>query len=296
MKQAFITKRFNRASERLINSANEILEEYSASGYRLTLRQLYYQFVARGILANTQKNYKNLGSIVNDARLAGLIDWRHLEDRTRNLQSISWWDNPQQILNASASQFRVNLWENQPCYVEVWVEKEALAGVIERACQTYRLPFFSCRGYVSQSEMYDAANRFKEHTSAGRDVIILHLGDHDPSGIDMSRDIKARLTVFNANVSLRRLALNMDQIEQYNPPPNPAKVTDSRFADYESLYGNESWELDALEPTVLDNLINAEVKEVLDRGEWARMERIEKKHKADLAKVASNWKDVIEQL
>ena len=260
MKQAFINKNFRAASLVLIDSANEIINEYAAQGYSLTLRQLYYQFVARDLLANTIKNYNRLGSVINDARLAGYIDWLAIEDRTRNVNDAPRWDDPADAVLAVLQQYRVDVWEDQPRRVEVWIEKNALTGVIHRTCRNLNVPYFACIGYVSQSEEWRAYRRSLEHP-----LTILHLGDHDPSGIDMTRDNDERLNaVFGGDVETIRIALNMDQVDQYNPPPNPAKMTDSRFSDYAANYGTDSWELDALEPSVINDLITSHVNDILD--------------------------------
>lgn len=127
------TKKFRADTLAVIEQANDIVRTYAAQGYSLTLRQLYYQFVSRDLLPNTQQNYKRLGSIVSDARRAGLIDWNAIENRTRNLRSLGTWESPDDIVAAVAQQFRYDLWEDQPYYVECWFEKDALMGVFERA-------------------------------------------------------------------------------------------------------------------------------------------------------------------
>jgi hypothetical protein len=185
-------------SAAIIAQANQIAIDYAQQGYDLTLRQLYYQFVARDLLSNTQKSYDRLGQLVNRARLAGFMDWDYLVDRTRNIRSVSHWESPSDIVDTVSRQFRLDKWTTQPTRVEVWVEKEALAGVVRRVADRNDVAWFSCRGYVSQSEMWSAAQRLREYIKAGQNVVILHLGDHDPSGIDMTRDITDRLRTFIA--------------------------------------------------------------------------------------------------
>ena len=215
----YTDKRFSPGSLDIIQQANDIIEEYIDQGFQLTLRQLYYQFVARAIIANKQTEYKRLASIISDARLAGRIDWKAIVDRTRNMQQNSHWDSPSDIINACANSYQIDKWHGQPNRVEVWIEKDALIGVIENVCQRNDVAYFSCRGYTSQSEMWSASQRLIEYeTEFGQETYILHLGDHDPSGIDMTRDIQDRLRLFNAETVVNRIALNMDQIKQYNPP------------------------------------------------------------------------------
>lgn len=212
---AYVSKRLGAAVLAVVEQANAIIEDYRAQGYELTLRQLYYQFVSRGLLPNTPKDYKRLGDIVSDGRLAGLIDWLAIVDRTRNLRALSHWRSPSEIVEVCAAQFRVDKWARQPSYVEVWVEKEALAGVVERACTPLDVPFFCCRGYTSQSEMWAAAQRLREQEDArDGEVVVLHFGDHDPSGVDMSRDIADRLALFGSRARVRRIALTMPQIRR----------------------------------------------------------------------------------
>lgn len=323
-------KKFDQATLKTISTANTILEDYAAQGYDLTLRQLYYQFVSRGIIANKDTEYKRLGSIINDARLAGLIDWDHITDRTRNMRQNSHWNSPQEIIAACSKQFQVDKWKGQANYVEVWVEKDALVGVLEVACQPLDVPYFSCRGYTSQSEMWAASQRLLAKAREGKKVYIIHLGDHDPSGIDMSRDIEDRLSMFMRHhgirdhmkryprpknesiedysmrmekdisvlqscvmpMQLNRIALNMNQIEQYNPPPNPAKLTDARSKGYVERFGNESWELDALEPSVITALIQDEVLGLRDDAIWASATAIEDKHKMNLARIAKHYDSI----
>lgn len=293
----YVERRFNTATTEIIGQANTIIAEYAAQGYDLTLRQLYYQFVARDLLPNTVQSYKRLGSIINDARLAGLIDWDRLVDRTRGLESPNTWGSPEEIVQVCARTFQHDLWTTQPYRPEVWVEKEALAGVFEGVCGQLRVPHLSCRGYVSQSEMWRAGRRMQRIVKGDQTPLILHFGDHDPSGIDMSRDIADRLKMFaGATVEVRRLALNRPQIDEYDPPPNPAKDTDARFADYQREHGDESWELDALEPAILTGLVEAEILAVREEDPWAAAVAEEEEARRLLTAVAGQWDDLTEGL
>jgi hypothetical protein len=293
--EAFIDRKFSAGSLDLIEKANVILNEYQAQNLVLTLRQLYYQFVARGMIPNKQSEYKRLGAIISDARLAGLVDWEMMEDRTRFVRKQATWRSPAEIVEACATQYREDLWQSQRYRPEVWIEKDALVGVIEAACNDLRVSYFACRGNVSQSAQYEAGKRFQVSRRRGQEPVVFHLGDHDPSGIDMTRDNADRLSMFaRIGVSVRRLALNMDQVRQYNPPPNPAKESDSRFAGYLAQYGDESWELDALDPTVIDTLIRDNVNSLIDRDQWEEDERAEQTQRAALESVSTKWDDVLE--
>lgn len=294
----YLNINLRKASLDTIDKANEIIAEYRRQGFDLTLRQLYYQFVARGLIPNKDTEYKKLGSTINDGRLAGLIDWNSIVDRTRNLRGLSHWESPSSIVEACAKQYHREKWETQPYYIEVWIEKDALVGVLEGICNELDLSYFSCRGYTSQSEMWVAAQRIRREMVPDHrtNALVIHLGDHDPSGIDMSRDIQDRLSLFEAEVEVRRIALTMDQVRQYNPPPNPAKLTDSRCEKYIQEYGDESWELDALEPSVIADLIRDEVYGHRDVDLWDEALVQERTEKDQLGQVSDQWETIIENL
>lgn len=294
MKELFVATDFKASSRKVIRQANSIITEYEEQGFILTLRQLYYQFVKRGFIPNNLREYKKLGSIINDGRLAGLIDWEMIEDRTRNLMAFRDYDNPTEIIRSSSYGYRLDIWASQDVRPEVWIEKEALIGVIERACQEFRVPYFAAKGYNSQSEQWRAGHRFRGHMHEGKRVVVLHLGDHDPSGLDMTRDNDDRLAMFarSHRIELRRLALNMNQVEEYTLAPNPAKSTDSRFKDYSDEFGEESWELDALDPPMIDALIRGELESLVDRDIWNSVLAAEEKDKAIMAAAAERWSDV----
>lgn len=298
-REAFVDKRFTARNAAVIDQANGIIAEYQRQGFTLTLRQLYYQFVARALIPNTMQSYKRLGQIVNDGRMAGLIDWEAIEDRTRNVQRVSTWKDPESIIDACAASFRVNRWADQPAHVEVWIEKEALVGVIEPVCTEFYVPFFACRGYTSQSEQWRAGGRLNRQHRNGKRVVVLHLGDHDPSGLDMTRDNDERLALFAGGegiVEIRRLALNMDQVRRYRPPPNPAKETDSRFGEYIKRYGDQSWELDALEPTLIDSLIRGQITDLIDHARWQAATEREDDYRRQLEGAAERWDEVLDFL
>lgn len=280
----------------VIAKANAIIEEYRLQGFELTLRQVYYQFVARGWIPNNQKEYDNLGAAIADGRMCGLIDWLAIIDRTRNLKSVPHWADPAEIMGIVADQFRVDKWDNQPFRPEVWIEKDAVAGVVEGVCQELDIPFFSCRGYTSLSEMWIGAMRLRKHIHGDQTPLILHFGDHDPSGKDMTRDITDRLETFMGGLEVRRLALNWNQIQQYNPPPNPCKLSDSRAPAYIAEFGHESWELDALEPAVLVALIRDTVLSFRDEEKWEERVEEEAQHRKQLGQASERWDDVVELL
>lgn len=291
MKQQFVERTELREKTRQqIDIANAIIEEYVMQGYRLTLRQLYYQHVARGLVENTERSYKNMSELISKGRLMGLIDWDMIEDRTRSLHNQPHWESPQEIMESAYQSYGRDKWETQSNRVEVWIEKDALVTVISRVCREWDVPFLACRGYMSQSEMYVSSQRLREYKRRKQRVTILHLGDHDPSGLDMTRDNSERLSVMLEQiVNVKRIALNMNQVEEYALPPNPTKPTDSRATNYKY---DSSWELDALEPSVIERLIETEVVKLIDRNEWKQVVKLEKEERMTLQKIARNFNHV----
>jgi hypothetical protein len=276
LKRSFIRKAFSASSQATIERANEIIAEYGEEGYTLTLRQLYYQFVARAWIENTTRSYKRLGAIINDGRLAGLIDWSAIEDRGRSLRSVATWESPTDIVRSAAHSFKLDLWQTQERVVEVWIEKEALVSIAHAGARKRRAPVFACKGYVSQSAMYDAARRMERYHRGGQEALLIYLGDHDPSGLDMTRDIRERLNLLlgtpvklSFEVEVVRIALTRAQVDEYDPPPNPAKMSDARFAKYKDEHGDESWELDALQPSVLVEMIERTIDAEIDERTWS---------------------------
>lgn len=270
-KQAFVTKTFKPATLKMIDIINKILDKYRAQGYTLSLRQLYYQLVAGVYVENTVQSYKRIGDYVSEGRQAGLIDWDMIEDRGRNTVIPNHWDSPAQIVDVAARQFRIDKWADQPVHIECMVEKDALSGVLEPVCRDLDIGITANKGYSSSSTMYEIGKRLNRRAGAGKSITVVYLGDHDPSGIDMTRDVDDRLTLYaqlDEPIEVIRVALNMSQIDEWNPPENPAKETDSRFGTYRAKFGDSSWELDAVEPSQLAALIRQVVTDRRDDDLW----------------------------
>ncbi len=327
-------RKFAPSTRLIIDRINAIVKEYSDAGYSLTGRQLYYRFIAKdwfpdtwinktynaknGLSPNTKNteyNYKKLLGILADARLAGYVDWHSVEDRTRNREAGLHFENPAERLKTAVSNYALDKWVGQKYRPEVWVEKDALEDVVAVACRKLDVPYFSCRGYTSLTALWDNAMVLRDFAREGITPVILHLGDFDPSGLDMSRNIEEQVQMFmnggwemhdgeavrsdeglGESLIFVRLGLNMDQIEQYNPPPNPAKKTDSRFKKFQAEHGDESWELDAMDPEVIAGLIDAGVREYLDVKAWNARWKAEQTDRKLLSKCATCWNDVADFL
>ncbi len=299
MKQCYTPKTFSQKTMQLIYVINDIIDDYQDQGFRLTVRQLYYQLVARDIIPNTLQEYKRVAGIINDGKLAGEIDWEAIEDRTREFVRKTRWESGEQILRATVNSFHKDMWEMQAYRVFVIVEKEALVGVLEPTCLEYDVPLLAARGYPSGTVLREfVESDIKPCFERGKVPLILHLGDHDPSGIDMSRDLEDRINLFSNEdqqggdyyVEFKRIALNMSQIRELRPPENPAKSTDSRFAEYKKKFGESSWELDALSPAYLANLLSKEIKRNIVQAGWDMVARDIDKTKKRIIDLARDFK------
>lgn len=291
--ELFIPKKFTGAHKQVIKQANSIIDEYHALGYRLTLRQIHYQFVARDWYDNTFANYKRLGVILDHARKAGLVDWDGIEDSTRILRRIGVWTSPESAVARLQRQFKLDPWEEQPTKrrIEVWVEKDAALSIIRPTCDDLRVAYFSCRGYSSSSGLYEAGKRLASYRDAGYQTLVLYAGDHDPSGIQMGEKSEERINLYaGGDIEFRRIALTLDQVNEYKPPDNFAKETDSRYKQYvERFEREECWELDALKPNIVDELIRAQIEPLIDRKAWDKTMEDEKEHLATLGEIISDW-------
>jgi hypothetical protein len=287
-----------KASRELVDRCNEIIDDLVfGQGLVLTVRQLYYQLVTLNIVRNTMASYNRVKSVVSKGRMAGLIDWDAIEDRTREPVENSHWVSPASIMRSAARSYAEDLWAFQPLRAEVWCEKQALAGVFESICSELDILFFACRGYVSDSAMKQAAERHIDVDRSGQPTTVFHFGDHDPSGMDMTRDIGDKLRLLGARrTSIERVALNRDQVDEFDLPPNPAKATDSRSDGYVEEYGEVSWELDAIPPTSLRDMVRDAVFAVRDVDEWDKAYKRQEGQRSALQAASDGWDDVVRYL
>lgn len=289
MQEFFKEYRFGDNDADLLQRCLAIIERYQKMGLRLTLRQLYYRLVAATIIPNTERSYKRVGHLVSRARLTGIVDWEAIEDRGRLPEMALEWETPQSLVAGACQGYRLPRWRDQPNYVELWVEKDALSGILWPLAHEHHVVLSVNKGYNSQSSMYRSAKRFEYAQEAGKRTVLLYLGDHDPSGEDMVRDIRDRMEVFRVagadrthgdapGLEVRKIALTMPQIKKYKPPPNPTKPTDSRTPGYIKKHGKKCWEVDALDPPILQRLIQRSIVQYIDKAKMERWKKREQKH------------------
>jgi hypothetical protein len=288
MKIAYTEKTHLRPDNlKRLHIINSIIDDYRAQGYVMTLRQLYYRLVARNVIANSTKEYAALSKLLNKGRMAGIVDWAAIEDRGRQPRiDYSTQDVPGALRDIRYS-YKLDRMKGQPYYIEVWIEKDALSNVFRRVTDLFHINLMVNKGYSSASAMHDAYLRMKK---TRKPVKILYFGDHDPSGKDMVRDIRDRMYDFGLyQLEVVNPALSYEQVQQYDLPENPVKFSDPRANDYVEEFGEHSWELDALDPRILNEISKREVLNYIDRGTFEDVVRLESKQKNILRKLEGDY-------
>jgi hypothetical protein len=278
----------------IVQAVNATLAEYD---FPLTLRQIYYRLVASGLIPNKRSAYNQLSKTLVKARENGEVDDTRIEDRARQvLKGKGGFDDPDQFVDAMKSWFKsagerynADLWADQPVFVEVWVEKDALSRVIAQAAEPYRVTICPSRGYSSYTYIKRMAidDRFSD---VDKPIIILDFRDHDPSGIQMTEDLEKRLVNYGEglDIEVKRIALTIDQVNEYKLIPNPTKLADPRSQAYVVQYGDQCWELDAIEPRELQRIVKAAIEKHIDREVWDHSLEHEQKDKTSLTERFAN--------
>jgi hypothetical protein len=253
----------------LVKHALEVISQYNM---RLTVRQIYYRLVSAGIIKNSRSSYNTLDSVLTKARLNGKVPFNAIEDRSRQFLSgdKEYCETPEafmkwriEALKDSSWQYDVPFWLDQPEYIEVWIEKDALSSLFLQACGKYRVRLFPCKGYSSITFLHDAANHLR---NIGKPTTILYFGDFDMRGKDIERYITQRLKDFDVAANVQRIALTREQVNAYSLPPQPAKRSDTLASQWIETEGDVAWELDALEPNVLLSLVEQAILKHLDKA------------------------------
>lgn len=343
-KEKGLSDYWETTAEEVFEKIDEVVNEYIMMGIKLTNRQLYYQLVGRDYIPNADEVYKRICTFLTDSRYGGLIDWEAIEDKDRIPEKHAEWENINSLVDSAISSYRLPRWEDQDYYVELYCEKKAGISVLQPIANKWHIYFGFNKGYSSASAMYDLAKRIEEQIDEGKKAVILYFGDHDPSGLDMVRDITDRITEFligskalqekyyslehekqgevaddlrdkydygdinelyindpngepgkyfdcakayvydllEENLEIVPVALTMEQIEKYSPPPNPAKITDPRAKKYIEEFGKVSWELDSLNALELRKIAEKSVLKYLNKIKYDAWIEREKKEKQAL--------------
>ncbi len=274
----------------VLQHAKEVLAE----DHPMTVRQVYYRMVALKVVPNKKGAYKQVQEVLNDARLALEIPFEWIEDRGRNPLELATYPNVRSSLTSLAEHFRLDPWRDQPTYIEVWTEKDALSGVFWQAVGGYGVVVDVCKGYTSLSALTKVVVRFQQRTNDWKKpAVVLYVGDLDPSGWDMPRDLRERLDPFNFPGEIVRLLLNPEDVEAYDLPDSVGgvgtKIDDPRYKRYVEHFGRGARcvELDAVVPAELRSRVQSAVLDLLDGEALERTWKREKRAAAKLRRIAN---------
>jgi hypothetical protein len=276
MKLAIEPQRFNVQTRGLLQFCVELTDRYVREGLVCSVRHAFYKAAVAGVIQKSDADYQKVSTVMTNGRWAGLIDWDVVVDESREPSTWASWESAEACATEALDQFRLDRWQGQACYVEIWVEKVAVKANLEDIAAEHHVTLQPGRGNCSTSGVYRAARRFNRHHSAGRRPIILYLGDHDPLGLHFPGEVTERIGRFGLHPEVRRLAVNFDQVETFgilsHPVKAKGKTAEKRiFAEYLAKYGNEAWELDAFEPRDLQDLVRAELAKLIDAERLAEV-------------------------
>lgn len=277
------TKRRKRRTQAQVEEIKAVAREELATANPMTLRQVHYRIVARAdtTYTNTQGDYNQLSKWLVAERLSGAIPWDWIEDRLRKPRRVNMFEDLEEFITVARHSYRRDVWPDQPDYLEVFVEKDALSAIFEEVLDSYGVTLNVGRGYSSWSSIKAAADRFDVGGT------ILYFGDFDPSGEDMVRALEESL----ANPDLPnggsfptviKCALTPEDIDTYNLPPDFTKATDTRAAAFVERYGDVAVELDALPVAVLRDRIEQEIESRMDADALAETRRQEREDRERL--------------
>ena len=264
--------------EEVVEAALDVFKQYDTA---LTLRQLYYRLVSRHLFPNTINSYKRLSRLMVRAREEGAVPVNCLEDRSRRIlgRGDTNYASAQDFLRRrlaslreSYKEFKLPMWDVQPNYILVSLEKDALSRLVSDIANQYNVRTFPTRGYPSFTYVQRMAGYIRNRLK-GKPTVVLYFGDFDPSGVDIERDLSDRLGKYKAGEFIvHRVALTRDQIVKYSLPPMPVKRSDARANDFMASYGDESVELDALDPNTLKLMVAQSIASYIDLGAWRKKE------------------------
>jgi hypothetical protein len=273
----------NRHITHLIAAAVEILDVESP----MTIRQLFYRLVSRGLIPNDKKHYQLVSRVMTKARDDGRCSFDAIVDRSRPHYSPNVFDDAGEYASVVQRGYRKDYWALQPNHVEIWVEKDAIVGSIEPTTDALGVTIRVGRGFLSTTKAYEIAQRF---STIDKPITVFYLGDHDPSGQDIERDLYDRIRLYSSgDFDLQRLAIHKADIRLFNLPPLRIKDGDVRAPKFRFQHGDECVELDALPPDELRRRIREAVEHLMDAELWDRAIAVEKVELASIQDAARMW-------
>jgi hypothetical protein len=281
----------HRATRAEMAERREALYAIVAEQQPMTVRQVFYQATVRGVIEKTEAGYTKVQTLLAEMRRDGEMPYAWLADNTRWMRKPQTYSGPQQALLRTAEFYRKSLWDETDTYVEIWLEKDALAGVVIDVTREYDVPLMVSRGYASLSFLHSAAENME---SEDRPCFIYHFGDFDPSGVNAAEKINETLQELapDAEINFERVAVTPEQIEYLELPSRPTKTTDSRSKSWGG--GDESVELDAIEPDTLRKLVRECIERHLPPDELDRLREVEEAERESMVEFVKGWKTAAE--
>lgn len=249
----------------------------------MTLRGLFYRLVSAGVIPKLESEYKAVGSYLLKLRRSGRVPYSSIADSTRWMRKGRSFDNLEAALYTTAAAYRRSLWNDQDAYVEVWCEKDTLAGVLYQETDPYDVPLMVVRGFASETYLYQAAEQIRV---VSKPTFLYLLTDLDPSGLSIASTIESRIRDFapEADITVRRIAVTPEQVQMWNLPTRPTKKTDSRSKGFVG----ESVELDAIPPATLRALVREAIEQHIDPDQRDRTKHIESLERETLYEILSD--------
>jgi hypothetical protein len=257
------------------------------AAHPITGRGIGYKLFTQGLTPSMEKPVmQSVYRLLREAREEEIIPWEWIVDETRELERVSTWDDPDQYARAVARSYRRDFWNQQPARVEVWSEKGTVRGVLQPVLDKYAIGFRVMHGYSSATAIYDAAN-----DGDTKPLIVLYVGDFDPSGLHMSvHDLPQRIAKYDGDhISLERIALTPWQVRNLQSFPAADKKKDPRHKWFVKNYGRVCWELDAMDPRTLRKIVERAIRSKIEPVAWARCEIINKAEQESLRTILNGW-------
>ena len=269
-----------KQSLELLEQVQKIISSYD---FALTLRQIYYQLVAKQIIPNEQRYYKKLSRLCVTGRDEGILPEEGFADRLREVDKLSSWLDLNNFMQTVKRSYRKDKWQNQDSYLEIWTEKDALRSVLTEITYQYDVALMVARGQLSRTAIYETANRYEVKNS--KKCLLYYAGDFDPSGLSIYDSIKKRLINFGVFIDFERIALTKEQIKKYQLPSDPAKKSDPNYSKFVDIYGSDMVvELDSLPPDVLRKIIENCILKNIDHNLLAQVQEEERDEEIRLNK------------
>jgi hypothetical protein len=271
-----------RATKAEVEERREALLTIIDDGKPMTVRQVFYQATVRGIVEKLESGYAKVQVDLTKMRRDGSLPYDWLADNTRWQRKPRTFDSVEDALKETAAFYRKNLWRDADCYVEIWLEKDALAGVIYPITEMYDVPLMVARGYASLSFLYSAAEYINELSVP---AYIYHLGDFDPSGVNAGEKIEETLRELapDAEIYFERIAVTPEQIDEWDLPTRPTKASDTRSKNF----GGISVELDAIDPNVLRDLVQETIERHLPPDQFEILKTAEESEREIISRLVS---------